>query len=169
MSAGYAAAAVQRYRQVLMYMFMAIALLSAQGSTPRRGWWSISGDSTRALFFGGAEPENVLMARSADCSTLAGGLCAGSLSISGGMVLAGSASGSGGAILSSGEVCISGGQVTTISGGEDSLFSVAGPNGGLCPGCHNRQWRRLQRLGVAICGGHAELRGQPRRRALCIL
>lgn len=116
-----------------VYVYGDSAAVSS-GLDASEGLVSISGDSTRALFFGGAEPENVLMTRSADCSTLAGGLCAGSLSISGGMVLAGSASGSGGAILSSGEVCISGGQVTTISGGEDSLFSVAGPNGGLCPG-----------------------------------
>ncbi len=116
-----------------VYVYGDSAAVSS-GLDASEGLVSISGDSTRALFFGGAEPENVLMTRSADCSTLVGGLCAGSLSISGGMVLAGSASGSGGAILSSGEVCISGGQVTTISGGEDSLFSVAGPNGGLCPG-----------------------------------
>lgn len=116
-----------------VYVYGDSAAVSS-GLDASEGLVSISGDSTRALFFGGAEPENVLMTRSADCSTLVGGLCAGSLSISGGMVLAGSASGSGGAILSSGEVCISGGQVTTISGGEDSLFSVAEPNGGLCPG-----------------------------------
>lgn len=106
----------------------------SSGLDAAEGLVSISGDSTRAVFFGGAEPENVLMTRSADCSTLVGGLCAGSVRISGGTVLAGAASGSGGAILSGGEVCISGGEVTTIADGKIDLFSVAGPGGGLCPG-----------------------------------
>lgn len=106
----------------------------SSGLDASEGLVSISGGSTRAVFFGGAEPENVLMTRSADCSTLVGGLCASSVRISGGTVLAGAASGSGGAILSGGEVCISGGQVTTISNGMNDLFSVAGPGGGLCPG-----------------------------------
>ena len=117
------------------------ALITASGSFSNfsagimadAGLVHISGDNTSVSMHGGGDfSYKSSLSASASRSSTASGLCAGSVSITGGAVFAGSDSHSvsdgtaGGAISSDGCISITGGSIISVANGNSDVFSISG-------------------------------------------
>lgn len=104
----------------------------SSGISVENGLICISGDSTSVSAFGGGKLIRQSFLASSSSPQRVGGLCGGSVNISGGSVFAGSNSptaadgDSCGAISSDGEVSISGGSIISVSNGNNDVFSISG-------------------------------------------
>ena len=102
------------------------------GISADNGLIRISGDKTSVSAFGGGKPFRQAAMASAASQQRVGGLCGGSVNISGGSVFAGSNSPAAadaapcGAISSDGKIAMSGGSVISVSNGNSDVFSISG-------------------------------------------
>lgn len=123
------------------------ALITASGSFSNfsagimadTGLVHISGDDTSVSMHGGGDYYLKSSLSSAARSGMASGLCAGSISITGGAVFAGSNSSfasdtsADGAISSDGRISITGGSIISVANGNNGVFSISGLYNGYRP------------------------------------